>query len=97
MKMQEAMDIINNPHPKGFIVNFDNCVNGKWSKDHFPDTDLGEPLIPTEEEAWALAAKFAQKRVGRSVWLYVTDDCFNAVPGARSRMIVNREARNDRS
>jgi hypothetical protein len=89
MKMQEAMDIMNNK-PKGFMVSFERCGDGFLRSDHFPDKHAGEPLIATEHEAWELARDFARAAKGRVCNLYVIDSTFQPVRGYESRMIDNR-------
>jgi hypothetical protein len=88
--MSEARDIINGV-PKGFMVAFYHKDGGILRGDHFPDKHGGEPLIPTEEEAWELARLFAERTVGKCVEIYVTDHAFVPVPGYEARKIVNRK------
>lgn len=87
MKMQEAMDILHNK-PKGFRVHFEWCGDGFLRSDYFPNH--GEPLIPTEAEAWELTERFARATQGKTCNLYVVSHDFRPVPGYKARMIENR-------
>ena len=89
MKMQEAMDIINNK-PKGFMVSFEWYGDGMLRSDHFPDKHNAEPLIPTEWEAWELADRFARATKGKTCNIYVTDNTFSPVKDYENRKIINR-------
>lgn len=74
--------------PSGYYVCFER-VDGNFLKgDTFPARD--EPLIETEEEAWELARKFAQKTVDKCVNIYVVDSNFRPVKGYESKKITNR-------
>lgn len=91
MLMHEAMRIISaEPNPKGYMVSFDRKEGRFLASDYFPDKRWGEPLIPTEEEAWVLAQRFAAKTVGRCVNVYVVAHDFVPVPGYAARKIDNR-------
>lgn len=90
MKMQEAMDIINKKEEKGYMVNFEHAGDGFLRSDWFPDKKAGEKLIATEEEAWELAKKFAEKTFGKCVNIYVTDANFRPVQFYKDQIIVNR-------
>lgn len=92
MKMQEALDIIENaPKPAGFMVHFEWAGDGFLRSDHFPDVRAGEPPIATEDEAWQIAAQFAAKKRKRCVNVYVIRrEDFTPVHGYRERMIENR-------
>lgn len=91
MLMHEAMQVINDePKPMGYMISFDRTDGRFLTSDHFPDKHRGEPLIPTEEEAWVLAQKFAAKTVGRCVNLCVVAHDFEPVPGYKTRKIENR-------
>ena len=73
MKMSDAQEIISKHYIQGFRVSFEVREGGVLRADHFPES--GEPLIPTESEAWALALDFA--KAGRNkniVNVYVTDN-----------------------
>lgn len=89
MKIQEAMDIIHNK-PKGFMVSFEWCGDGLLRSDHFPDKRAGEPLIPTEHEAWELADRFARATKGKTCNLYVVDSSSSPVKDYKKRIIANR-------
>ena len=55
MLMHEAMSVIfDKPKPIGYMVSFERKEGSILASDHFPDKHRGEPLIPTEEEAWRL-------------------------------------------
>ena len=84
MKMQEARDIINNI-PKGFMVSFEEYDGRGLRGNHFPDKHAGESLIPTEEEAWALAKLFADNCPKRYVNIHVIDCKFSSVGGDNLR------------
>jgi len=88
MKMQEAMDIINNK-PKGFMVHFEWCGDGFLRTDYFPDKHAGESLIPTEHEAWELADRFARVTKGKTCNIYVVDSQFIPVKDYEIRKIAN--------
>lgn len=88
MKMQDALEIINKKPATGYRVHFER-IEGKFLRtDYFPDR--GEDLIATEEEAWQLAHKFAEKTLGECVNLYVVDAGFSPVPGYSDKKIKNR-------
>ena len=93
MKMQEAKSIMNiiEPNANGFMVSFERLEGcGTLGADNFPDKHAGEPLIENEQEAWALAEKFARATHGQCVNIYVIDANFRPVPGYKNRMIINR-------
>ena len=91
MKMQKALDIINGKDkPKGFMVSFEWARNGLLISDSFPDLHAGEPLIPTEIEAWKLAKAFAEKTYGKAVYICVVDAKWIPVKGYKEKMIINR-------
>ena len=91
MKMAEAEAIIKGePITKGFMVSFEWKKGGMLHSDHFPDKHDGEPLIPTEKEAWLLASEFAKKMRGKVVNLYVIKDDFTPVDGYKEKYIENR-------
>jgi len=90
MKMQEAMDILNNK-PKGFMVSFERIEGCMLASDHFPDKHAGETLIATEYEAWELARAFARATEGKTCNLYVIDSHFVPVEAYHARRIPNRE------
>lgn len=91
MLMREAMRVINDePKPMGYMVSFERKEGRFLASDHFPDKHRGEPLIPTEEEAWVLARKFAAKTVGRCVNVYVVAHDFVPVPDYEAQKIENR-------
>lgn len=86
MKMREAMAIMESV-PEGFMVGamrIDGCM---LVSAHFPDKHSYEPLIPTENEAWDLAARFATATRGKYVDIYVVDHEFRPVDGYRDRMM----------
>ncbi len=89
MRMHEALKIIKAPD-KGYMVKFELKNGVMLEGDNFPDNHAGEDLIPTEEEAWALAARFAKKMVGKAVNIFVVDEHFRPVDGYRERYIKNR-------
>ena len=89
MKMQEAIDIMNDK-PKGFMVHFE-WRDGKFLRgDYFPDKHAGEQLIESEDEAWRMAEKFAKKMQGKIVNVYVVNSMFCPISNYRERMIMNR-------
>jgi len=88
MQMHEAMQIING-EPTGYMVHISRRDGRFLRSEYFPDKLLGEPLIPTEEEAWELAKKFAAKTVGKYVYIYVVDRDYVPVPGYEFRRITN--------
>lgn len=91
MRMQEAMEIIN--QPKGFRVAFEVKEPGVLRSDYFPDK-CTEELIPIEEEAWDLAKKFAMCTVGKVYNVYVVNNESKPVDAERceyhNRRIYNR-------
>ena len=89
MKMQEAMNEINNK-PKGYMVSFEWYGDGFLRSDHFPDKHGGEALIETESEAWELADRFARATKGKTCNLYVVGHNFTPVEGYKDRYILNR-------
>lgn len=78
MKFQEALDIIDSKE-KGFMVSFDVIEGSVLRSDNFPDKHDGEPLIPSEYEAWDLAKKFAAATPDKIVNIYVIDESFSPV------------------
>jgi len=89
MKMNEAMEIIKGKKD-GFMVSFEWKRNGMLYSDYFPDKHAGEDLIPTEKEAWILAAEFAKKSVGRAVNIYIVNADFTPVISWRGKYNENR-------
>lgn len=90
MKMQEAQDIISGKADRsGFVVTFEIRGGGMLTSDHFPDVREGEPGIPTETEAWALARDFAARRTTArdivNVYVVFARD-FTPVGGYREQM-----------
>lgn len=93
MEMKDAENIMNNDPVNllgGFMVSFERVMGGMLHSDHFPDKRGGEDLIETEEEAWILARKFAEKTKGSSVNIYVIGDNFIPVNGYEEKYIKNR-------
>lgn len=84
MKMADVETIING---KGFMVCFEWKIGSILATDHFPENT--EPLIPTEEEAWKMAAKFAEKMRGKVVNVYVVKDDYTPVDNYREKLIEN--------
>ena len=80
MKFQEALDIINKKE-KGYMVSFEVRERGLLRSDHFPDKHADELLIPTEDEAWRLAERFAKATGSDTVNIYVIDNTFSPVKG----------------
>ena len=78
MKFQEALDIINK-REKGYMVSFEVREGGLLRSDHFPDKEADELLIPTEEEAWRLAERFAKATGDDIVNIYIIDNTFSPV------------------
>ncbi len=95
MKMQQALEVMNSipaaTCEKGYMVSFEHVDGGMLQSDHFPDKHAGETLIETEEEAWAMAKKFASTTVGKCVNVYVVGANFVPVRGYALRKIENRE------
>jgi len=89
MKMQEAMDLINNK-PQGFMVSFEWFGDGFLRSDYFPDKHAGEELIKYEHEAWELADRFARAMKGKVCNLYVVGHDFKPVENYKQRYIKNR-------
>jgi hypothetical protein len=89
MKMSEAMEIIGS-NESGFMVSYEHVEGCFLASGYFPDKHSGEPLIPTLEEAWALARAFAAKTYGKYVNIYVIDSHFVPVPGYKDGYITNR-------
>lgn len=86
MKYEEALEIINKKE-RGFMVSFEVRERSILKSDHFPDKHAGEPLIPTEEEAWELAEKFARATGDEVVNIYVVDHTFSPVKGYLSKKL----------
>ena len=89
MLMAEAQAIIDGVG-LGYMVSFGWVEGSCLRLDFFPDKHAGEDLIPTEEEAWLLAERFAEKTKGRAVNIYVMDATFSPVAGYEDRSIKNR-------
>lgn len=81
MKIKEALKIIEEPTNKGFMVSFQVMERSVSRSDYFPDKHAKEKLIETEEEAWDLARKFADKTNSNYVNIYVIDSNFSPVKG----------------
>lgn len=90
MKYCDALKIINEGFPSGFMVSFEWKRDGMLCSDHFPDKHGGEELIETEEEAWKLATSFAAHTKGKCVNIYVIRRDFTPVDGYQFRLIENR-------
>jgi len=90
MRMSEAREILAGKDTReGYCVTFEVRERGMLASDHFPDVHAGEPGIPTEEQAWAMAASFAhakQKREVVNVYVIRASD-FTPVPAYRARML----------
>lgn len=80
MKLAEALKIIDKKE-RGFMVSFEKREGDILRADKFPDTDAGEPLLKTAEEAWKLAERFANATDENIVNIYVIDNTFSPVPG----------------
>jgi len=95
MKYKVALKIIEEKeYSGGYIVDFiwvetEGNIRKTWA-DHFPDKDAGEKLIPTEEEAWELAKRFAAGTVGECIDIGVVREDFTPVEGCLDKMIRNR-------
>jgi len=89
MKLAKAMEMIQNK-PTGYMVHFEWCGNGLLTSDYFPDKLNGEDLIPTEDEAWMLANRFAMATRGKTCNLYVVGRNFSPVESYKDRQILNR-------
>jgi hypothetical protein len=90
MRMSDAKAVIEGKtRREGYAVSFEVWERGMLRSDHFPDLHGGESGIPTEEEAWALAASFAHaKQRDEVVNVYVIRAAdFSPVEGYRSRML----------
>lgn len=90
MKYYEALKIINEDMNLGYMITFEWKKNGMLYSDHFPDKYAGEKLIETEEEAWVLARKFAEKTKGKIVNIYVIHKDFTPVKNYKDQYIENR-------
>ena len=92
MKMQEALNIMGDtPKQAGFLVHFQKVVGALLHSGYFPDVDAGEPPIPTENEAWQMAAQFAAKTHKRYINVFVVRrEDFTPVPDYAKRQIENR-------
>jgi len=90
MKYDEALKIINEDINSGYMVAFEWKKGCMLHSDYFPDKHAGEKLIETEEEAWALAKKFADKTKGKVVNVYVVYENFIPVKNYKDRYIKNR-------
>lgn len=85
--MKEALEIINSG-PAGFMVAFSEVRGASLLGGYFPAVELGEPPIATENEAWSLAARFANNCKGRYVDIYVIRcEDFTPVPGYKERKL----------
>lgn len=89
MKMNDALKIIAT-QDRGYMVSCEHIEGCMLVSDHFPDKHAGEPLRPTEEEAWELARAFAHNTFGQYVNIYVVDNHFMPVPGYLVKKIINR-------
>jgi hypothetical protein len=87
MKLAEALEISKGP-VIGYRVIFEHVEGCILRSDYFPDKD--EQPLPTAEDAWTLAQRFAVQTRGRCVNIYVADQSWNLVPRYRHREIENR-------
>ena len=91
MKIKDVMEVIEFDNKNsGFIVSFEWKEGRILRSDYFPDKRGGEPLIQTEDEAWDLASKFANKRKGLAVNFIVRYSDFSPVGGYKEKRIENR-------
>jgi hypothetical protein len=89
MRMHEALNIILGVNePVGYYVRFERADKGMLYTEYFPEKY--EDPIRSEEEAWALAARFAAATRGRCINIFVVDTKWYPVPGYRERTITNR-------
>lgn len=92
MKLQAALDLIEQGKkyqecPPGFMVNYQHKEGVILCSGHFPDKHGGEPLIPTEDEAWALAEQFAAFAPSDYVNIYVIKGNFVPVENYKERKL----------
>jgi len=90
MQYSEALEIIKDSQPTGFMVQFARVQIGVLYPDHFPEKHKGEELIKTEEEAWKIARKFAAVSWGKYINIHVVDSNFHPVNDYQTKMIKNR-------
>jgi len=90
MKLKKALEIIDGQETEGYMVHFEHKRGGMLHSDYFPEKHDGETLIKTEEEAWELAIRFAEKTKGKCLNVYVIGSNFVPVKGYREREIENR-------
>jgi len=90
MKLKKAQEIIKASARDGFIVVFYRFYEpGKTVFDFFPEMD--ESPIKTEDEAWELAKKFAEKTFDYCLDIYVYDENFTPVKEYKKKMIRNNK------
>lgn len=87
MKLQEALNIINNKTELGFMVSFEVKNSHILTSDYFPDKHSGEKLIETENEAWELAEKFAKATDENHVNIYVINHEFRPVANYQQKQL----------
>ena len=80
MKLSDAMKLIE-LNEKGYMVIFEVKEGSVLKSDHFPDTESGENLIKSEDEAWSLAERFAKATDENICNIYVTDQSYSPVRG----------------
>jgi len=86
MKLKKAETIIKDGLPKGFRVWFEVFIEPEiQTPDFFPELD--EKLIETEEKAWELAQKFAEKTVNYCINIIVVDE--SLTPVSKEKRIRN--------
>ena len=94
MKMEQAMQIIDDDtleDEKGFLVCFEQVVGISriiLMSDYFPEVLQGESPIPTEEQAWELALKFADKMKNRVYNIHVICSDFSRSKLYRDKVLL---------
>ena len=89
MKFKEAMEIIEEKETNGYMVAFEEVMGRFLESNYFPGHN--EDPIETEELAWTLARKFAEKTRGKYVNIYVINrNDYTPVSGYQEKMINNR-------
>jgi len=81
VKMADAERIMDD----GYRVSFEWRRGMLLSLDYFPEH--GEPLIPTEEDAWRVAEKFAATAPDNICNIYVINRDCRPVDGYEARMM----------
>lgn len=96
MKYDDAVRIIKNGLPEGFMVSFEEVDHSVLRCEHFPDKWTGEELIPTYEIAVVMAQQFAERTYGKCVNFRIVNQDFTPVGDFKLRNRDRKRRKGDR-